>query len=257
MLHHLLEDGEGILAITLGTQSTTLAPEGASERGDASVSETATAVALVQRFHLAAMRALADESSIGRAPPGVYRFNDWACRTLSWMPRHVQPPTRNAICGYRIIMAEEAPSRVDRVSEAQKQVAITIYNFTPAHVNRAVAFTYGLPRVSDLPSRLSNCSCIPLAEEDAATDNPAERYLVKDSFPSFVAPQLVNELPKYVTGWGYIAASRTIIIGRAVGPSVLHFTHQYLCFVQVSAIEEIAGLWLMTCAVKISQQDQG
>jgi hypothetical protein len=248
--NHLLEDGEGIFAINLHTQSATSVSEGAPEHEVDTVSETATAVGMIQPFHLAAMRALSDEGSMGRAPgepkSNASQFGDWAYISLSWLPRHVQSPTRNAMCGYRLIVAAETSSGNDGFNKAQ--VGLTIYDFTPAHVQRAIVLSRGLPRMASLPSQLANCSGIRLGDAGPTEmDDPAIRYLVKDSFPSFVTPQLENSLVSWATESPYLMASRTITLGSPGGPAVLHFTHEYLCFVQVSNIDRCAGLRLMSC----------
>lgn len=248
-IHHVMEDGAGVLAISLEMQS---APpeqdsesqdELASDSEDADCWDFATAVVLIEPFHEAAIRALKMEDQAAHNSI-THDFSSWAKSSLSWLPRQPCPPTHNSICGYRIAMAEDVTESASQSQNDEETTVchkrVTIYDFTPAHVERAASMTENksLSVASSSPTKapqswaispLDNVMGQPQSEEP----EPIKQFLVTRAHPAVSPQSLADALSRFATAAPYIVSTRKIRLAPPDLLSVVHLTHDRMLFAQV------------------------
>jgi hypothetical protein len=230
-INHLLEDVEGIFTISLGR------PDPCAVTGRPDNMEWNIACGMVRPFHNAAVAALLQKRRSGE--PGtarealqtpVHEYKDWANDMLSWLPAGTEPPTRHAICGYRLATAVNASEEVAPDEKYKAVVRLTIFNFTPAHVARELSAASINCEMADLPeTRLGDTQS--LAEGSPADSQPpAASAVITMSSPNRGGQPLFE----HATKSPYLMASRNIrLAARAEGPMVLHLTQDQLVLLQV------------------------
>lgn len=248
-VHHLLEDGAGLVILSLEVQSLS-SPEldedvGVAEaEADDAVWDFMTACLLIEPFHEAAKAALNGKNRDSRIP--VTRdFASWAPSILAWLPRQPCPPTGHSICGYRVGISEDVPQQEvnSQVESAYKRVSV--YDFTPAHVADAIGqrmrqrsvVSYESIASSSPPKTARSWRIRPLTSEKnlvkAEISSSVERFAVLRSMPSVAPTRLARALEIYVTEAQYIVSSKRIRLSLPDRLSVLHLTQDYLLFAQV------------------------
>jgi hypothetical protein len=259
----LLEDGAGIVVLSLEVQSLVSADDAqyhdllaSEEEEDDAVWDFMTGCLLIEPFHQA-VKAASQHTGRDTASLVRHAFEKWAGTNLAWLPRQACPPAHNSICGYRVAMTEDAsPENADQGPErsfAYKKV--TIFNFTPAHVDNATK------RRSEDMSSISGSSLTSLSSLRASPSwsndslnidldplgpiefNAVERFAVLRSVPLVTSWRLAKALEHYVAELPYIVASRKIRLSPPDGLSVAHLTQDYLSFAQVCASDfEVANI---------------
>jgi hypothetical protein len=230
-INHLLEDGEGIFTISLG------GPDLSAVIGRPDNMEWNIACGMVRPFHNAAVVALLQKRRSGE--PGtarealqtpVHEYKEWANDMMSWLPAGTEPPTRHAICGYRLATAVDASEQVGPNDKHKAVVRLTIHDFTPAHVTRELLPAYKTVKPTDSPGIPSGKSQLPDDKVPGDSQPPAVSNVVTTSSPN-KGGQPVFE---YATKSPYLMASRDIRLARAEGPAILRLTRDQLIFLQVS-----------------------
>jgi hypothetical protein len=237
--NHLLEDGAGIFTITLEMQSwVSSETDGESDYpvDDWHVSwDFMTAVGLIDGFHRAAKRAL---GSLNReAATAVIDFESWSSRSLSWLPKHTFPPSRNSMCGYRLAMTED--SRNDGSASvgggADHGKCVSVYDFTPAYVKEASMTAFEGTSNGGDSATIDVSQSWAMASQDSP-NNTAIKSVIKWSAPS-VAPHVLSEaLAKYDTNAPYLVSTRNVRIAGPDLQSVVHLTSDYMLFAQVRGV---------------------
>lgn len=227
---HLLEDGEGIFTIALEK------PNHAAMTDDGDAMEWNTACGMIRPLHNAAVVALAQQSRpkqsdspFAESQTPVYEYRDWADKILSWLPAGTEPPTRHAICGYRLATAVPANEEVGPNDKHKAVVRLTIFDFTPAHIARQLSVAcmkYGATEPPGIQSANSRSS---VEDGPAGSRSPAVSTIVTTSWPNR-AGQPVFE---YATKSPYLMASRNIWLARAERPFVVRLTQDQLVLLQV------------------------
>jgi hypothetical protein len=213
-----------------------------------------TGCLLIEPFHQAA-KAASQPTGRDAATSVRHAFDKWAGGNLAWLPRQACPPTHNSICGYRIAMTEDAwPKKAgEDMERSSAYKKVTMYDFTPAHVDNATK-----RRAEDMSS-ISGSSLTSLSSLRASQSwsndslnidldplgqiefNAVERFAVPRSMPLVTSCRLAKALEHYVAELPYIASSRNIRLSPPDGLSVVHLTQDYLLFAQVCASDLEAG----------------
>ncbi|KAJ9107363.1 hypothetical protein QFC21_000813 [Naganishia friedmannii] len=215
--HHLLVDGEGILTITLETLYVPVrGPREQGYRPDPAAWSTMTAVALIKSFHDEAAQRNA-EPSTKSSSTRKYRYEEWAPGNLSWLLSHPARPSRNAICGSRLLMPGDVYSRDDDpaiVGGARNRQKINIYDFNPSNVKKARCSEVRGKTAFRLSETL-NILDLHTAEEStkmaaASAENDYGRLLVTRSGPAVTASTFEFEIANYATESPYISTTKRL-----------------------------------------------
>lgn len=247
-IHHLLEDGAGIVVLSLEVQSTGIEPgvedrEGESKLDDEATWDFATACFMVEPFHRAAVSALADVN-MGSPQMRKHNFASWANTSLAWLPRLPSPPGSAAICGYRVMVSQDiVQASSSEHGSGENPITckrISLYDFTPAHVRNIVPSKKQRQSVATFPlsSRKILKSWAVLPADDNPTKgkpydgNLVERFAVLRSMPSISPQRLADAFNDSVTEEPYVVSTKALRWSLPSLPSAVQFTHEHLLFVQ-------------------------
>lgn len=236
--HHLLVDGEGIIAITLETLYVPVEGEQAPELPPNFAGWTSTtACALIAPFHASAQKRLA-ESKSSASSAARHSFEELARGTLSWLMRHPVRPNRDSICGYRLYMSSDAEMELgSRGIPRLDRQTLRIYDFTPMHVKKAIRFEgrdkkpLGFSKSLDILSLETNG---PAGSSGNSSRSPAdyEKVVVTRSAPATESSVYRDGVAHFATESPYILTTKRI---RLTPYHVCQVTHNHMLLCQVSA----------------------
>jgi hypothetical protein len=234
--HHLLVDGEGIIAITLETLYVPVEGEPAPELPPFAGWTSTTACALIKPFHTFACKRLA-EIKPGASAETLHSFENFAQGTLSWVMRHPDRPSRDSICGYRLYISGDA--EIDLNSQGiprLDQQTLRIYDFTPMHVKKAIHFegrdkkplgfskSLNILNLETYGSRSLSGSAFP-----SPTDY--EKVVVTKSAPATESSVFRDGVAHYATESPYILTTKRIRLNPYY---VCNVAHSHMLLSQVS-----------------------
>lgn len=236
--HHLLNDGEGILALTLETLYVPVEGQEATELPpNFSGWTSTTACALVQPFHAAVGRKLA-QRKMTSGPATSKGYDELAKGILSWLLRHPVRPNRDSICGYRLYISGDADIELDErgIPRLNRQT-LRIYDFTPMHVKKAIScggrgktpFHYS--ETLDILSLHPHGSDAFARRPSSHTPDP-DRVVVIKSAPATVTSVFRDGSARYATESPYILTTKPM---RMNPYHVCQVTQDHMLLCQVSA----------------------
>lgn len=234
--HHLLVDGEGVIAITLETLYVPVEGEPAPELPPFAGWTSTTACALIQPFHASVHKGLA-ESKPGANAETLHRFEELAQGTLSWVMRHPDRPSRDSICGYRLYISGDAEINLNSqgIPRLDRQT-LRIYDFTPMHVKKAIHFegrdkkplgfskSLNILSLKTYGSRGSSGSTFPFPAD-------YEKVVVTRSAPATESSVFRDGAAHYATESPYILTTKRIRLNPYY---VCNVTHSHMLLSQVS-----------------------
>jgi hypothetical protein len=234
--HHLLADGEGIVAITLETLYVPVEGQQASELPpNFSGWTSTTACALVQPFHATVQRKLAQSKAI--ISPTLRSYDELAKGTLSWLMRHPVRPNRDSICGYRLYISGDAEIDFDEqgIPRLDRQ-SLRMYDFTPMHVKKAIHREGGEKKPLRFSENLNILDLRAYGSEVCMDSRPPcqvdyNRVVVTKSAPATVQSVFRDGPARYATESPYILTTKRI---RMNPYHVCQVTQDHMLVCQVS-----------------------
>jgi hypothetical protein len=196
---------------------------------------------MIEPFHRAAVDAL---EGVDKDVPQMRKhdFISWATTSLAWLPRLLSPPGSAAICGYRLMVFEDQEGSGEHDSHEDRIICrrISLYDFTPAHVQNILSGKKQRQSVASLSLSSSKClkswavlpvNDVPIEGRPDDSDS-VERFAVLRSMASISPQRLADTLNSYVTEAPYFVSTKALPSPLQSLPSVVHLTHEHLLFVQ-------------------------
>ncbi|KAJ9107287.1 hypothetical protein QFC21_000734 [Naganishia friedmannii] len=241
--HNILQDGEGILVVTLETQfNGGLSLQSSQEPPiDFSTLDLITAVCRISYFDKQARYAWHKRCQDMALPTAHFSYSRWAIQCLFWLPSLPNPPTVHSICGYRLLVSEKTePDAAHAQHGAPGNQRLTIYDFSPYRIHQAII---AKDRNSKQPVPLAHDSGA-LGQQRLLKDDPdLQRFTTDTCGPQ--TPALQQRAPEFVreyrTKAPYIQATRVIETDEPYVECIAHLSHEQLLLVYQRGQREVGN----------------
>jgi hypothetical protein len=248
--HGSIQDGEGILVVTLETQYNGVPDEQSGQTPIAPATwDLMTAVCRISFFDRQARYSWNKRHRGGmNFPTASFDYTRWARKHLSWLPRLRNPPSAHSICGYRLMVTEKTGPPADVGTGGQAQDGATgyqrlvIYDFSPYRVLQTIIAKDGSSEKQvNMMLDLTETARLPHTDSGLKGRRFLENHSDVRSFTMHKygprTPTLQQFAPEfqqdYRTKVPYIIATRTISIDAPNVECIAHLSFEQLLLVHV------------------------